>query len=89
VELTTISNGPITATVDQLAAPAGQLTRPGNREADHHAAPSGRLAELTGQANDATMSPAPETRCSSGPPVPPSPRMPRPACGIASIENAA
>ena len=41
---------PITAIVDQLAAHAEQLTRLDAREAKHHAAASGRLAELTGQA---------------------------------------
>ena len=40
---------PITAIVDQLAAHAEQLTRLDARHADHHAAVSGRLAELTGQ----------------------------------------
>ncbi len=39
---------PITAIVDQLAAHAEQLTRLDTRQADHHAAVSGRLAELTG-----------------------------------------
>jgi hypothetical protein len=43
------SNDPITAIVDQLAAHAEQLTRLDTRHADHHAAVSGRLAELTGQ----------------------------------------
>ena len=43
-------NDPITAIVDQLAAHAEQLTRLDTREADHHAAASTRLAELTGQA---------------------------------------
>jgi hypothetical protein len=41
---------PTTAIVDQLAAHAEQLTRLDAREAEHHAAASGRLAELTGQA---------------------------------------
>ena len=41
------SNDPITAIVDQLAAHAEQLTRLDTRQADHHAAVSGRLAELT------------------------------------------
>ena len=41
---------PIAAIVDQLAAHAEQLTRLDTRQADHHAAISGRLAELTGQA---------------------------------------
>jgi len=44
------SNDPITAIVDQLAAHAEQLTRLDTRHADHHAAVSARLAELTGQA---------------------------------------
>jgi hypothetical protein len=43
-------NDPITAIVDQLAAHAEQLTRLDARQADHHAAVSGRLAELTDQA---------------------------------------
>ncbi len=43
-------NDQITAIVDQLAAHAEQLTRLDTRQADHHAAVSGRLAELTGQA---------------------------------------
>ena len=43
-------NDPLTAIVDQLAALAEQLTRLDTREADHHAAVSGQLAELTGQA---------------------------------------
>ncbi len=43
-------NDPITAIVDQLAACAEQLTRLDTREAGHHTAISGRLAELTGQA---------------------------------------
>ena len=38
---------PITAIIDQLAAHAEQLTRLDTREADHHAAASSRLAELT------------------------------------------
>ena len=42
-------NDPITAIVDQLAAHAEQITRLDTREADHHAAASSRLAELTGQ----------------------------------------
>ena len=42
-------NDPITAIVDQLAAHAEQLTRLDTRQADHHAAVSGRLADLTGQ----------------------------------------
>jgi hypothetical protein len=41
---------PITAIVDQLAAHAEQLTRLDARHADHHAAVSARLAELSGQA---------------------------------------
>ena len=40
---------PLTAIVDQLAAHAEQLTRLDTRHADHHAAVSTRLAELTGQ----------------------------------------
>ena len=40
---------PIAAIVDQLAAHAEQLTRLDTRHADHHAAVSARLAELTGQ----------------------------------------
>ena len=43
---------PITAIVDQLAAHAEQLTRLDARHADHHAAVSARLAELTGQTAD-------------------------------------
>jgi hypothetical protein len=42
-------NDPISAIVDQLAAHAEQLTRLEARQADHHAAVSGRLTELTGQ----------------------------------------
>ena len=49
LELTMTGNDPITAIVDQLAAHAEQLTRLDTRQADHHAAVSGRLAELTGQ----------------------------------------
>ena len=45
-----MTSDPITAIVDQLAAHAEQLTRLDTREADHHAAASSRLAELTGQA---------------------------------------
>jgi hypothetical protein len=44
------SNDPITAVVDQLAAHAEQLTRLEAREAEHHAAVSRGLAELTSQA---------------------------------------
>jgi hypothetical protein len=40
---------PITAIVDQLAAHAEQLTRLDGRHAEHHAAVSARLAELSGQ----------------------------------------
>jgi hypothetical protein len=40
---------PITAIVDQLAAHAEQLTRLDARHAEHHAAVSARLAELSGQ----------------------------------------
>jgi hypothetical protein len=43
------SNDPIAAILDQLAAHAEQLTRLDTRQADHHAAVSGRLAELTDQ----------------------------------------
>jgi hypothetical protein len=43
------SHDPITAIIDQLAAHAEQLTRLDTRHADHHAAVSARLAELTGQ----------------------------------------
>jgi hypothetical protein len=43
-------NDPITAIVDQLAAQADQLIRLDTREAEHHAALSGRLTELTDQA---------------------------------------
>ena len=50
LELTMTGTDPITAIVDQLAAHAEQLTRLDTREADHHAAVSGQLAELTGQA---------------------------------------
>src|SRR5580704_19614660 len=41
---------PITAIVDQLAAHAEQLTGLDTREADHHTALRGQLAELTSQA---------------------------------------
>ena len=44
------SHDPITAIVDQLAEHAEQITRLGTRHPEHHAAVSGRLAELTGQA---------------------------------------
>jgi hypothetical protein len=44
------SHDSITAIIDQLAAHAEQLTRLDTRHADHHAAVSARLAELTGQA---------------------------------------
>jgi len=44
------SNDPITAIVDQLAAHAEQLTRLDTRQADHHAAVSRQLTELTNQA---------------------------------------
>jgi hypothetical protein len=40
-------NDPITAVLDQLAAHHEQVTRLGTREAEHHAAVSGQLAELT------------------------------------------
>jgi hypothetical protein len=42
-------NDPIAAIVDQLAAHAEQLTHLEARHADHHAAVSARLAELSGQ----------------------------------------
>jgi hypothetical protein len=48
--MTMTSHDPITAIVDQLAAHAEQLTRLDTRHADHHAAVSARLAELSGQA---------------------------------------
>ena len=41
---------PISAIVDQLAAHAEHLTRLDTREADHHTALRGQLAELTSQA---------------------------------------
>jgi hypothetical protein len=44
------SQDPITAIVDQLAAQAEQLTQLDARQAEHHTAVSGRLAELTDQA---------------------------------------
>jgi hypothetical protein len=47
--MTMTGTDPITAIVDQLAAHAEQLTRLDTRHADHHAAVSARLAELTGQ----------------------------------------
>jgi hypothetical protein len=47
--MTMTGNDPITAIVDQLAAHAEQLTRLDTRHADHHAAVSARLAELSGQ----------------------------------------
>jgi hypothetical protein len=50
VELTMPGTDPIIAIVDQLAAHTEQLTRLDTREADHHAAASSQLAELTGQA---------------------------------------
>jgi hypothetical protein len=40
---------PMTAIIDQLAAHADQLTWLDTRHADHHAAVSARLTELTGQ----------------------------------------
>jgi hypothetical protein len=42
-------NDPIPAIVDQLATHAERLTRLDTRQADHHAAVSRRLAELSGQ----------------------------------------
>jgi hypothetical protein len=47
--MTMTGTDPITAIVDQLAAHAEQLTRLDARHADHHAAVSARLAELSGQ----------------------------------------
>ena len=44
------SNDPITAVVEQLAAHREQVTRLDTREAEHHAALCGQLAELSGQA---------------------------------------
>ena len=44
------SNDPITGLLDQLAAYREQVTRLDTREAEHHAALSGQLAELTDQA---------------------------------------
>jgi hypothetical protein len=44
------SNDPITGLLDQLAAHREQVTRLDTREAEHHAAVSGQLAELAGQA---------------------------------------
>ena len=49
LELTMTSNDPITAVLDQLAAHREQLTRLDTREAEHHAALTGQLTELTGQ----------------------------------------
>jgi len=43
------SHDPITAIVDQLAAHTEQLTRLDARHAEHHAAVSARLTELSGQ----------------------------------------
>ena len=45
-----IGTDPTAAIVDQLAAHAEQLTRLEAREAEHYAAATGRLADLTGQA---------------------------------------
>jgi hypothetical protein len=44
------SNDPITGLLDQLTAHREQVTRLDTREAEHHAAVSGQLAELAGQA---------------------------------------
>ena len=44
------SNDPITGLMDQLAAHREQVTRLDTREAEHHTALSGQLAELAGQA---------------------------------------
>jgi hypothetical protein len=43
-------NDPITGLLDELAAHREHLTRLDTREAEHHAALSGQLAELAGQA---------------------------------------
>src|SRR6201995_3324525 len=50
LELRMTSHDPITAIVDQIAGHAEQITRLGTRQAEHHAAVSKQLAELTGQA---------------------------------------
>jgi len=50
LELTMTSHDSITAIADRLAAHAEQITRLDTRQADHHAAVSKQLAELTGQA---------------------------------------
>ena len=50
LELTMTGNDPITGLLDQLAAQAEQVTRLDTREAEHHAALSGQLTELAGQA---------------------------------------
>ena len=44
------SHDPISAIVDQLAEHAEQITRLDTRQAEHHAAVSKHLAEVTGQA---------------------------------------
>jgi hypothetical protein len=50
VELTMTSNDPITGLLDRIAAYREQITRLDTREAEHHTAVSGQLAELTDQA---------------------------------------
>src|SRR5689334_10840679 len=50
LELRMTSHDPITAIADQLAEHAEQITRLDTRQAEHHAAVSKQLAELSGQA---------------------------------------
>jgi hypothetical protein len=50
MELTMTSNDPNTSLLDQLAAHREQLARLDAREAEHHAAVNGQLAELADQA---------------------------------------
>jgi hypothetical protein len=50
LELTVTSKDPITGLLDELAAHREQVTRLDTREAEHHAALSGQLAELACQA---------------------------------------
>ena len=52
------SNDPITGLLDQLAAYREQVTRLDTREAEHHTALSGQLAELTDQAAGISRTPA-------------------------------
>ena len=52
------SNDPITGLLDQLAAYREQVTRLDTREAEHHTALSGQLAELTDQAAEHQPHPA-------------------------------